>query len=619
MDQLFRLLTVAGENPLSDQRSLAALCDVSVGKVNALLHLAQEDGYLTAVREGKKSRFTLTPKGKAFLEQTLLARQGQKLPLKPLSGPVKTAVILAAGKMGDLEEPVALLPLEEEGVLERMLKLLENSGIERFVVVAGYQAQKLRQKLGGRQNVVIVENDRHKWTGTMASLAAAREKLDGGFLVLKGNLVFEQRAVSALLADSSPFAVLLAGLSGTGEETFVELDELGDIFRFAKDIRQVNRIQGEFAGIAKVSPEVLELMMAHYDRNQNPLLNFEYLLENIGRLYRFKGVMVDDLVWGQIWDRESYQKVMAQVVPRILRKEREIRERLALSAVEEILGVPQKEIDELSLAGGITNINYLVKAGGKKYILRLPGRMTESMISRENEKRNAEIASQRGFNCNLIYCNAQTGIKLSEYIEGAETLTPRTVRLEENLLKTARILRSLHQSDIRWENRFDPFVEAKKYESLLADPVGQMYDGYSALRLKVEALLKTRLLALGVDPRPCHNDLVAANLVKDYKGRLYLIDWEYSGENDPMFDVAALFLENDFTPEDEELFFHYYYGEEPEPAACREKILIYKIVQDYLWSVWTVLKESRGDNFGSYGQDRFTRAQQNMALWEKSL
>ena len=53
-----------------------------------------------------------------------------------------------------------------------------------------------------------------------------------------------------------------------------------------------------------------------------------------------------------------------------------------------------------------------------------------------------------------------------------------------------------------------------------------------------------------------------------------------------------------------------------QPASSREKILIFKILQDYLWSIWTVLKESRGDDFGSYGLDRFTRAQKNIALWE---
>jgi thiamine kinase-like enzyme len=100
---------------------------------------------------------------------------------------------------------------------------------------------------------------------------------------------------------------------------------------------------------------------------------------------------------------------------------------------------------------------------------------------------------------------------------------------------------------------------------------------------------------------------------------MYLIDWEYSGTNDPMFDLAALFLENEFAPEDEELFFHYYYGAEQQPNASREKILIFKILQDYLWSIWTVLKESRGDDFGSYGIDRFTRAQRNIEVWKENF
>ena len=72
-------------------------------------------------------------------------------------------------------------------------------------------------------------------------------------------------------------------------------------------------------------------------------------------------------------------------------------------------------------------------------------------------------------------------------------------------------------------------------------------------------------------------------------------------------------------PEDEELFFHYYYEGRPAPENAREKILIFKILQDYLWSIWTVLKESRGDDFGTYGHDRFTRAQKNIALWESKF
>lgn len=81
--------------------------------------------------------------------------------------------------------------------------------------------------------------------------------------------------------------------------------------------------------------------------------------------------------------------------------------------------------------------------------------------------------------------------------------------------------------------------------------------------------------------------------------------------NDPMWDIAALFLENRFSDESQEYFLnHYFEGKEPENA--REKIFIYQILMDYLWSVWTCIKEVQGDDFGTYGMDRYKRAIENL-------
>ncbi|MBQ4050129.1 MAG: phosphotransferase [Oscillospiraceae bacterium] len=533
---------------------------------------------------------------------------------------LKTAVILAEGRQKDLSGCAGLELLSDgDTVLDRLMRNLENGGIKKFVIVAGFEFERFRERFGSRQDVVLIENPRWKWTGSMASLALAAPHLDEGFLVVKGDLVLEQRAIDALVSDQNHFAAVLSRPTGGENDLFVELDEQGGIFRMSRDIHQVNRVQGVSVGLCKVPLSVLEQMMEYFSRNQNPLINFEYVLESVGRLYRFYGVEVDDLVWGRVRDRESFAEVTDRIHPRILRKEKEMREQLAAEAVTDILGIEEKDISRISFAGGLTNLNYYVEAAGERYILRLPGRMTESMISRENEKHNAELASSAGFNSELVFCNAETGVKLSRYIDGAETLGPLTVRLDGNMKKTADILSRLHRSALPQQNRFDPFREAEKYESLLDDPSGRMYKGYDAMRLKVNTLLRARLDELGYEQCPCHNDLVAANLVLSRAGRLYLIDWEYAGLNDPMFDVAALFLENDFTPEDEELFFHYYFGGEKEPAHCREKILIFKIVQDFLWSIWTVLKESKGDDFGSYGPDRFARAKRNMAVWEDML
>ena len=621
MEPLFSLLQIISGAPVVDQRTLAARAGVSVGKVNALLRQAEQEGYLLAGREGKKSRLTLTPKGRQLLEDTLIDRSGVKLSFPPAGG-ADTAVILAGGRRSEFDIPVCLQPIgEEEGVtiIDRMLRVLSVCGVSRYIIIAGGQADALRAHFAGRGDLEIVYNERYKWNGTMSGLALAEEALGrfnpASFLVLKSDLVFEQRGVQALLETDAPFAALLTSPSGSRDEVLAELDGQGDIFRFSKDVRQINRVQGEMTGIARISMDGFRMMMRYFSRNLNPLIGFEYVMESIGRIYRFQGVMVDDLRWGKVETREDYEAVNGLIYPRIERKERQMREKLARDTIEEIL--PGEPVEEVQFAGGMTNTNYFVKTSGGRYILRLPGRMTESMINRENEKRNAQIASDMGFNCTLLYCNAETGVKLSRYIDGAETLTPRTARLEENIALAADILHRLHHSGIVWENRMDVFEESLKYEGLLGS--ARMYDGFEEVKALVYGKVKPRLEALGPEDLPCHNDLVAANLVKNSEGRLYLIDWEYSGQNDPAFDLAALFLENDFTPEDEELFFHYYYGDGSIPETVREKILIFKIMQDYLWSIWTVVKEARGDNFGSYGPERFNRARKNLALWQEGL
>ena len=620
MEQIFTLLSAVSATPVIDQRTLAGITGSSVGKVNALIRSAEQDGYLVTGREGKKSRLTLTDKGHRMLEQMLLSRSGAKLTFPP-SARADTAVILAGGKRAGFDRPICLQPLGEDGQtqLDRMLNVLTVCGIQRTIIVTGWQDEMIRQHLGNRSDITILHNERYKWNGTMSGLALAEKALKDwnvrSFIVIKSDLVFEQRAIQSLIETRAPFAALLTAPGGGSDELLAELDENGCIFRFSKDIRQINRVQGEMTGIARISMEGFERMLEYFSHNMNPLISYEYVMESVGRLYRFTGVMVDDLCWGKIESPEDYRELLRLTYSRIERKERQMQEQYARDMMRKIL--PDDEVQEVQFAGGLTNTNYLIQADSGRYILRLPGRMTESMINRNNEKRNAQVASDYGFNCHLVYCNEKTGVKLSSYIENAETLTPRTVRLEENMALAADILGRLHRSDIVWQNEFNVFEEALRYEQLLDDP-GRMYSGFPALKRKVFAMLRPRLEELGWEQRPCHNDLVAANLVKNsVTGRMYLIDWEYSGTNDPMFDIAALFLENDFSAEDEELFFHYYYGEHPQPAASREKILIFKILQDYLWSTWTVLKESRGDNFGTYGLDRFTRAQKNIDLWEK--
>ena len=614
MEDLFSILWAVNRGPAANQREIAQSLDISVGKVNSLLKTAEEQGMLAAEKDGKRTRFTILPPGRVLLEQMLLKRRQGKLRLEPSSRPVRTAVILAAGRRPDFDKPAALLALGESTVIETEIQMLESCGIERFFVVAGYCAGELRQQLASKKNVTVAENPRYKWTGTMQSLRALEGALSEDFLILKSDLVLERRGAMALLEGDAPFRALLAAPSGAGDEAFVELDDEGNIFRISKDVHQITRIEGELVGMMRVPAEVFSMMLESSAGGENPYLNFEYVLENIGRLYAFRGEMVDDLIWSKLETAANYQNLLNICYPRIIRKEKEMQQQLASDTMVEVLGLSPSEILEIRFAGGLTNTNYDVQTARGRYVLRIPGRLTEALTDRVSEKHNAQIASDRGINCKLVYCNAETGVKVSEYIDRAETLNFRTAKLEENMRLVASILHELHDSDFPMENTFDAFAESLRYESMLASENAKMYKGYDQLRAQVCAI-HDRLLALGYEQLPSHNDLIAYNLVKNGEGRLYLIDWEYAGRNDPMFDIASYFLENEFEPEDEELFFHYYFPNGGDLETARQKILIFKIFQDFLWSIWTVLKEARGDDFGAYGPERFARCQRLCAQY----
>ena len=136
-----------------------------------------------------------------------------------------------------------------------------------------------------------------------------------------------------------------------------------------------------------------------------------------------------------------------------------------------------------------------------------------------------------------------------------------------------------------------------------------MYKGWANFKPKVMAL-ESHLNKIGVELTPCHNDAVPENFIKAEDGTIYLIDWEYSGMNDPMADFAALFIESEFSVDSQDYFLKEYYHDDL-PPKIEERILCYEILWDTLWAQWAVIKDACGDDFGSYGLDRYNRAKEN--------
>ena len=271
-----------------------------------------------------------------------------------------------------------------------------------------------------------------------------------------------------------------------------------------------------------------------------------------------------------------------------------------LSQEEEVLSVEQ--------LGGMTNQNYLVKTTNKQYIVKFFGKGTEKLINRQDEKYNLELLKDLDLDVRNYLFDIEAGIKVNEYIESAITLDSTSIKTKFD--KIAPILQTIHASGKELRGEFAPFEEIKKYESLIEEKIP--YANYEAVREEVFSLEK-RLADLGVDRKSCHIDLVPENFIESPQGRLYLIDWEYSSMNDPMWDLAALFLESEFTRQEEEAFLSHYESE--QTSVSREKITIYKILQDTIWSLWTVYKEEQGADFGDYGVNRYQRTVKGLSYY----
>ncbi|MDR4324668.1 NTP transferase domain-containing protein [Bacillus pseudomycoides] len=612
MQQVLNILEVINQNPQMNQKKIAEQCNISVGKVNYIMNDLTKNQYIYSKKSGKYMNYYLYQKGFEYMRQELAAYQGKKLRVHRKEGKkVTQAVVLAAGKRHEFGKPSGLLTVGEKLLLDRSLEILKNNGIEKIVVVVGYKKEQF-EGWTGRHNVHFVENPKYKWTGSMASLAEVQELITDDFLLIEDDILIEEKALVQVLHHPEPDCVLITNESGSGDEAFVEIQD-GYLYKISKDIHQLNRIDGEMVGISKISYEVFMNMLATFRHNQNPYVNYEYLLLDAARLYDVGYAKLPDVVWAEIDTPKQYEVVKNKIYPRLVKKEAEFKERQIKKYVSEALSISKDEITGIQPFGGMTNTNFKVSVGKSEYVLRIPGSGTEDMISRRDEMVTSNLASQLGIDAELLYFNEETGVKLAELIPNAETLNPKTAKRSDNMKLTANILKQLHSSNAEMNNTFNVFEKIEHYEGLLNKVNGSNFDDYAEVKNKVMRL-KDMYEAMDVTLTACHNDTVPENFVKSGEDKIYLIDWEYGGMNDPMWDIAAHSLECDFSSEEEELFLSYYFNEEVEESYQR-RIFMNKIFQDFLWSIWTKIKEATGSDFGTYGMDRYNRAKKNLQLF----
>ena len=276
-------------------------------------------------------------------------------------------------------------------------------------------------------------------------------------------------------------------------------------------------------------------------------------------------------------------------------------------------GNVRREFIELDrLGGALTNVCYKVTIDGKSYVLRLAGDGTSEYIDRTVEEHNARVAAEAGVNAEVVYFDPGDGTMVTRFVEGV------SMNVGEGFgagapVRAARALGRVHRLGRVFRSRFDVFAEMDGYLGLLRGQRKPLPEDYHEAGRRARAVRRA-LEASPVSLVPSHNDPWPGNLL-DADGRIYLIDWEYSGMNDPMWDLADLSVEAGFGPGQDRAMMEVYLGGSV-PPALRSRLEIYKAMSDLHWAVWGFVQHAKGnpaEDFWSYGLERLARSNKRMS------
>ncbi|MER8499848.1 MULTISPECIES: phosphotransferase family protein [unclassified Mesorhizobium] len=285
--------------------------------------------------------------------------------------------------------------------------------------------------------------------------------------------------------------------------------------------------------------------------------------------------------------------------------------RAALAAIPMLAGYD----GPLERLGGLTNLVFR----GKDFCLRIPGKDTEEYINRANEAVAAREAAKAGVSPEVLHVDAETGVLVTRFIAGAETMSPEKFKTRPGSpARAGKAFRKLHTSGAVFPFRFELFAMIDDYLKVLSTKDVALPAGYHDVVREAEAVRS----ALAAQPLPivaCHCDPLCENFL-DTGDRMWIVDWEYSGMNDPLWDLGDLSVEGQFDAAQDEEMMLAYFGGEPRPAE-RARIVIYKAMCDLLWTLWGLIQlanKNPADDFRAYADGRFARCKALMEMPEFS-
>lgn len=258
------------------------------------------------------------------------------------------------------------------------------------------------------------------------------------------------------------------------------------------------------------------------------------------------------------------------------------------------------------LEGGITNRNYRVSTPEGDYVVRLSDAESSLLrIDRDNEYLNSMAAAMSGVGAPVAQYLPGAGVLVVEWIEG-RTFNEADVADQANLARIASACRTLH-SGPAFASDFDMFDIQARYLGIVRERGYRLPDRYEEFDHQVTRMRR----AMAVSPEetvPCNNDLLAGNIIDDGT-RLWLIDYEYSGNNEASFELGNIWSESTLADDLLEPLVAGYWGIDTPAKVARARL--WALMSKYGWTLWASIQQELSQiefDYWSWGMEKYDRA-----------
>ncbi len=267
---------------------------------------------------------------------------------------------------------------------------------------------------------------------------------------------------------------------------------------------------------------------------------------------------------------------------------------------------------KIERAGGMTNNNFHITFNSQEqYLLRLPGYGTQSFVDRISEKANNKLAYNAGFSpSEVVYSNPEKGIQIAKYITSFQSYQFEDFYDFQFIKEIATLLYKIHNSELLFTNDISIDKRITDLENFLISNKIEFPKEYKTSEYQYDRIRK-KLKESSFHKVPSHGDPVPSNFVK-LSGQLKLFDWEYSGLNDPAWDLAFLSCAMNYDKKlDKWLISTYSNNEE---INLYDRVVFFKPIVEHWLGLWgllqTISKKDPDEKefFRKYAISRFSKS-----------